>query len=341
MVETVPFGSWKSPIKSELIASGVIGLGQIVLDGKDVYWVEQRPQEAGRNVVVKLTAGGAVRDATPTPFNVRTRVHEYGGGAYTVADEIIYFCNFTDQRVYRQVPGSAPEPITVAREVRFADLIFDRRRNQLVCVREDHTGASVINSLVAIDLADGSERVLTEGSDFYSSPRLSPDGKRLAWLSWSHPNMPWDGCELHLADVGPEGVLAKSSLVAGGQSESIFQPEWSPNSVLYFVSDRTGWWNLYRWQDETVEPLCPMQAEFGGAQWVFGLSTYAFESERRMVVSYSRDGTAHLGVLDTSSLKLEPITTPYTDITFVRAKDNTVVFVGASAKKMPAVVQIG
>ncbi|MGH8772978.1 MAG: S9 family peptidase, partial [Burkholderiales bacterium] len=163
MVETAPFGSWKSPITSELIASGVIGLGQIVLDGEDVYWVEQRPQEAGRNVVVKLNAHGAVRDVTPTPFNVRTRVHEYGGGAYTVADNIIYFCNFTDQRVYRQVQGSAPEPITVAREVRFADLIFDRRRNQLVCVREDHTGASVINSLVAIDPADGSERVLTEG----------------------------------------------------------------------------------------------------------------------------------------------------------------------------------
>ncbi|MGH8718838.1 MAG: prolyl oligopeptidase family serine peptidase, partial [Burkholderiales bacterium] len=341
MVETAPFGSWKSPITSELIASGVIGLGQIVLDGEDVYWVEQRPQEAGRNVVVKLNADGAVRDVIPTPFNVRTRVHEYGGGAYTVADNIIYCCNFTDQRVYRQVQGSAPEPITVAREVRFADLIFDRRRNQLVCVREDHTGASVINSLVAIDPADGSERVLTEGSDFYSSPRLSPDGRQLAWLSWNHPNMPWDGCELNLARVDSTGLLSERTIVAGGKSESIFQPEWSPNSVLYFVSDRTGWWNLFRWQDETVEPLCPMQAEFGGAQWVFGLSTYAFESERRMVVSYSRDGTAHLGVLDTSSLKLEPITTPYTDITFVRAKDNTGVFVGASAKKIPAVVQIG
>jgi dipeptidyl aminopeptidase/acylaminoacyl peptidase len=340
MLETAPFGSWKSPITSELIASGVIGLGQIVLDGDNVYWVEQRPQEAGRNVVVKLAGDGIVDDVTPTPFNVRTRVHEYGGGAYTVADDIVFFCNFADQRVYQQVAGSAPEPITAAREVRFADFAFDRGRNRLICVREDHTGTSVINSLVAIDLADGSERVLTEGSDFYSSPRLSPDGKRLAWLSWNHPNMPWDGCELYLADVGPEGVLAKSSLVAGSGSESIFQPEWSPNGVLYFVSDRTGWWNLYRWQDETIEPLCLMQAEFAGAQWVFGLSTYAFESKRRMVVSYSRDGTSHLGVLDTSSLKLEPITTSYTDVSFVRAKENAVVFVGASAREMPAVVQV-
>ncbi|MGH8729803.1 MAG: prolyl oligopeptidase family serine peptidase [Burkholderiales bacterium] len=340
MPETAPFGSWKSPVTSELIASGVVSLGQIVLEGDAVYWTEQRPQEGGRSVIVRRDRDGRLSDVTPVPFNVRTRVHEYGGGAYTVADAVVYFCNFSDQRIYRQVDGKAPEPITAARDVRFADLVFDRSRKRLVCVREDHTGADVVNSVVAIDLKGGAETILCEGSDFYASPRLSPDGSELAWLLWNHPNMPWDGCELTLARVDSAGLLSKRTIVAGGRRESIFQPDWSPEGVLHFVSDRTGWWNLYRWLDETVEPLAPVHAEFGGAQWIFGLSTYAFESERRIVASYSRDGISDLGLLDTDTLKFEPLKTPYTDISFVRAQKGAAIFNAVSSSEMSEIVRL-
>ena len=321
-----PYGSWKSPITSDLIVAGTVGLGQIALDGPDVYWVEQRPFEGGRNVVVRRTPDGRTADVTPPPFNARTRVHEYGGGAFAVADGVVCFASYDDQRLYRQDPGQAPWPITPAAELRYADGVVDRRRGRMVCVREDHTvpEREAVNALVSLDL-DGRDdaQVLASGYDFYSSPRLSPDGSRLAWLAWRHPNMPWDGAELWVGELTADGTIASVTLVAGGATggneESIFQPEWSPDGILYFVSDRTGWWNLYRWLDGRVEPLCPMAAEFGRPQWVFGLSTYAFESASRIVCTYAEQGTWRLATLDTATLRLTPLDLPYTEVREVRA----------------------
>jgi dipeptidyl aminopeptidase/acylaminoacyl peptidase len=340
-----PYGSWKSPITSDLIVAETIGLGGTAIEGDDVYWMELRPKEGGRLVVVRRrrTPESKTTDLTPMPFNARTRVHEYGGRAYAVADGAAYFSNFADQRLYRQDPGAEPRPITPEIALRYADYVVDRRRNLLFCVREDHTApGEAVNTLVTVK-CDGDEsggQVIISGNNFYASPRLSPDGSRLAWLTWNHPNMPWDGTELWAGEVNADGSLGHAERVAGGPGESIFQPEWSPDGVLYFVSDRTGWWNLYRWQKGNIEPLCPMEAEFGEPQWNFGMSTYAFESPGRIICTYTQKGTYHLASLDTAPLKLEEIPTPYTDMGSVRAAPGRVLFLAGSPTEPWSIVYL-
>ncbi len=247
-VRVRPYGSWKSPITSDLIVAGTIGLGDLLVYGEDIYWTENRPSENGRSVIVRRAPDGRMTDQTPPGFNARTRVHEYGGGAYIVEKGEVYFSNFTDQRLYHQPAESAPRPVTGGENLCYADSIVDRRRNRIIAVREDQTGPGreSVNTIVAIALDGGGVDVLAAGNDFYCSPRLSPDGSALAWMSWDHPNMPWDGAELWFAVLNEDGSLGQRERVAGGKSESIFQPEWSPDGLLYFVSDRSGWWNLYR-----------------------------------------------------------------------------------------------
>jgi len=340
---TAAYGSWKSPITSRVIASGTIGLTQIEVDGDDVYWVEMRPKEGGRYAIVRRASDGRTLDVTPTPFNARTTVHEYGGGSFAVADSTVYFSNFADQRLYRQDPGAQPTPITPEADLRYADGVIDRRRGRMICVREDHRDSSrqAVNTIVGVDVAGLHEgNVLVAGNDFYSSPRLSPDGSRLAWLTWNHPNMPWDGTELWVGELGDDGSTSAAELAAGGLEESIFQPEWSPDGVLHFVSDRNGWWNLYRWHDGRVEPLVEMKAEFGRPGWVFGMSTYAFESAGRIVCAVGRKGTWQLAGLETASRRLELIDTPYSEIMGLRAVPGRVVFLGGSPTQEMSVVQL-
>jgi dipeptidyl aminopeptidase/acylaminoacyl peptidase len=339
---TAPYGSWKSAITSKLIASGTIGLTQVEVDGEDAYWVEMRPTEGGRCVIVRRTRDGRTLDVTPPPFNARTRVHEYGGGAFAVADGTVYFANFDDQRLYRQEPGARPTPITPEADLRYADGVIDRRRGRMICVREDHSsGQDAVTTIVAVDLTGVHQGdVLVAGNDFYSSPRLSPDGSRLAWLTWNHPNMPWDGTELWVGELEDDGSIAGAKLVAGGVEESIFQPEWSPESVLHFVSDRSGWWNLYRWRGERVEALAEMEAEFGRPGWIFGMITYAFESAGRIVCAIGQRGTWQLSSLETGSRGPRIVETPYTDIIGLRATPGRVVFLGGSPTQELSVVQL-
>jgi dipeptidyl aminopeptidase/acylaminoacyl peptidase len=348
---TAPYGSWKSPITSRLIASGTIGLAQAEVDGDDVYWIEMRPAEGGRCVVVRRTSDGRTLDVTPAPFNARTRVHEYGGGAFAVADGTVYFSNFDDQRLYRQEPSARPTPITPEADLRYADGVIDRRRGRLICVREDHrrAGHQAVNTIVGVDVAGVHEGdILVAGNDFYSSPRLSPDGSRLAWLTWNHPNMPWDGTELWVGELEDDDSISRAKPVAGGLDESIFQPEWSPDGVLHFVSDRSGWWNLYRWRDERVEPLLEMEAEFGRPQWVFGMSTYAFESAGRIVCAVGQRGAWQLVSLEAASgawqpfdfAQDRPIEAPYTEIVGLRATPGRVVFLAGSPTQGMSVVQV-
>ncbi len=292
------YGSWKSPITTDLIVGESVGLGQIALDGDDVYWVEMRPSEGGRNVVVRRGQGGTVTDITPAPFNARTRVHEYGGGAYAVRRGMVFFTNFADQRVYRQVAGEEPVPVTPEGDLRHADFEVDARRSRLVCVQEDHSGdGEAVNSVVAIPLFEDAAVAVVEpetlvgGSDFFSSPRLSPDGSRMCWLSWNHPNMPWDGTELWVGELDGAGRVGERSLVAGGTGESIAQPGWSPDGRLYFVSDRSGWWNLYRWSGGTeTECILAMEAEFASPQWVFGANCYGFVCPESAICAVNRGG---------------------------------------------------
>ena len=341
-----PYGSWPSPITSDMIVTATVGLGQIALDGEDTYWIELRPAEGGRNCLVRRTPDGRTDDVTPPDFNARTRVHEYGGGDFAVRGGTVFFSNFKDQRLYRQDAGGAPQPITPEKDYRYSDPVFDARRDRLLAVREDHTveGREAVNTIVALDAGGANEdggRVLVSGNDFYASPRLSPDGSRLAWQTWNHPNMPWDGCELWVAEVDEDGAPGGAEPVAGGEEESIFQPEWSPDGTLYFASDRSNWWNLYRrGAGGAIEPVCEREAEFGTAQWVFAMSAYSFASAGRMVCAYNEKGTWSLATLDTKTRRLARIETPYTDISYVRAAGGRVVFRGGSPTNRLAVVEV-
>ncbi len=339
---TAPYGSWRSPITSAAIVSEGVALGMIQLDGTDIYWVEARPSEAGRQVIVCATSTGDITDVTPPPFSARTRVHEYGGGAFVVARGTVFFSNDADQRIYRQQRGAQPRPITPPGPMRYADAVFDKARARLICVREEYSAhAEPENSIVGVDLAGAAEvRVLTAGNDFYSSPRLSRNGHHLAWLDWSHPNMPWDETRLWVAPLQGDGRLGHAQCVAGGACESVFQPEWSPDGTLYFVSDRHGWWNLYRWRDGRVEPVVEMDAEFGLPQWAFGMSTYAFESARRIVCSFNRRGSSRLAVIDTEKCTLKRIAVPYTDVYGLRAAPGNAVFVAGSPTVLAAIVRL-
>jgi dipeptidyl aminopeptidase/acylaminoacyl peptidase len=350
MTKIAHYGSWKSPITSDLIVSGTVGLGGITVDGEDIYWLEGRASEGGRNVIVRRTPNGNMTDITPKPFNARTRVHEYGGASFIVKDGIIYFSNFADQRLYRQLINQEPEPFTPENNCRYADAILDSQRNRVICVQEDHTsGKEPVNSLVSINRENGADiQVLTEGNDFYSFPRLSPDGSQLAWISWNHPNMPWDGTELWVVPVNSDGFLGEKVLIAGGLNESIFQPEWSPDGVLYFVSDRDNWWNLYRCETPLNsssrngggESVYEMEAEFGLPQWVFGMSTYSFISANKIICTYTKNGIWHLANLDTETKELTPIETPYTDISLICAQDDRVLFLGGSPTEASAIISL-
>lgn len=348
MPKTSPYGSWKSPITSDLIVQGGIGLGQIQFDGDDLYWVEQRPSEAGRNVVVKRARDGKISDVTPTPFNARTRVHEYGGGAYVVDRGTVYFSNYADQRVYHQELGNEPRAITPAKDLRYADAVIDRARNRIIAVREDHTVAGeAVNTIVGLNLNgdDAGGKILTSGKNFYSNPRLNASGTKLAWLQWNHPNMPWDGTELWIAELDGKGEVSSPKKIAGGENESIFQPEWAPDGSLYFVSDRTGWWNLYRLTSAAlakgdeggIEAMQPRAAEFGVPSWVFGLTTYAIESAARIVCTYSELGS-HLAILDTTTHALDEIKTPYISLGNPHVSNGRVAFIAGSASQPSSLV---
>ncbi len=341
---TRPYGSWASPITSDLIVAKSIGLGSIQSDGRNLYWYEMRPEEGGRGVIVCHDGQGAVSALVPPPFNARTRVHEYGGGTFLAADGIVYFSNFEDQRIYRVMPGVPPQALTPEGAFRYADAALDRIRQRLICVREDHSEPKrePSNTLVSLSLAgDGDARVLVAGADFYSNPRLSPDGRRICWLCWHHPNMPWDGTELWVSGVRDDGSLGDARRIAGGPKESIFQPEWFQDGrSLFFVSDRSGWWNLYCWTDLEVKALMPMEAEFGLPQWAFGESTYAFQSPREIACTYSQGGSSHFALLNVDSGKLRAIELPYTAIGSLRSHGREIAFIGASPTEFPSVVTI-
>ena len=326
------FGLWPSPISAALVAAGASPLTQLALggaDGGDILWLAGRASEAGRNTLLRQRCA-KVEELTPAPLNVRTRVHEYGGGAYAVAGDTVYFSHFADNRIYIQRAGAEPQPLTAPGPQRHADFIVDAHRRRLIGVRELHPAeghAHPVNTLCAIG-ADGAETVLAGGHDFFAAPRLSPDGRHLAWLSWDHPRMPWQGTELWLAEVGEDGALATPRLIAGGARESICQPEWSPEGVLHFVSDSSGWWNLYRLRGANIEALCPMQAEFANPHWTFGGAMYGFGAAGEIVCTYIENGVSRLGRLLPGSARLEAIPNPYQEIRELRVGPGFVALLG-------------
>ena len=347
MKTTASYGAWPSPLTASRVTAGAVRLDHVQLDGEDVYWVEGRASEGGRYVMVRRTSSGEITDVTPALFNARTRVHEYGGAAYTVDRGTIYFANFADQRIYRQSAGRAPEPIT-AEGCFYADFRVDRARDRLISVREDHsqlgllieasaTVGEPVNTIVAIG---GAETVLVSGADFYSDPIVSPDGSSMAWLQWHHPNMPWDGTELCEARFQADGTLGPAQAIAGGANESVFQPEWSPDGTLYFVSDRSGWWNLYRVVNGAVEVVCAMAAEFGKPQWTFSMVTYAFVSAERIAATYTQDGRWHLALIETQSRTFTPVALPVQPLESIHATAEAIYFIGGSTTTANAVIRL-
>jgi dipeptidyl aminopeptidase/acylaminoacyl peptidase len=328
--QAAPCGTWNSPITAQLVAAGAAPLSQVLLDSADVYWLAGRASEAGRNTLLRQRAS-EVRELTPAPFNVRSRVHEYGGGACLVAGGVAWFSHFADNRIYRADGDGAPEPMSAGGALRYADFVLDAARARLVGVREDHSAGEAypVNTVCAIGF-DGSETVLVDGNDFYAAPRLSPDGSQLAWLCWDHPRMPWQGTELWLADIAADGTLVNGRLVAGGADESICQPEWSPSGVLHFVSDRTGWWNLYKFDDGVVSSLCVREAEFGGPHWTFGGSMYGFRSDAEIICTYIEEGVSRLARLSTADGSLQPIDNPYQEIRELRVAGDVVALLGGA-----------
>ena len=335
-----PYGTWTSTIDAARVAAGATPMSGLQVggaDGNDIFWLAGRAAEAGRNALLRHH-GAETQELTPAPFNVRTRVHEYGGGAYLVDGDTVYFSHFADNRLYRlaiDADHAAPVALSQGGQHRFADFVLDRAHERLIGVRELHADdgdehAQPVSTISAVGF-DGVEQVLVEGADFYSSPRLAPDGRTLAWLSWDHPRMPWQGTTLWRASVNADGTLAAPVQVAGGAEESICQPEWSPDGLLHFVSDRSGWWNLYRQGgDQTIEALCPMEAEFGGPHWTFGNSMYGFRSAGEIICTYIDKGVSRLARLLPASGKLEPLSNPYEEIRELRVAPGYVAMLAGS-----------
>ena len=314
-----PYGTWKSPLSLEMVAHGAVKLLRVALDGPDTYWAEVRPADDGRTVIVKRTPDGELVDITPPGFSSVSMVNEYGARSYTVANRVVYFSNNSDQRVYRQRPGEAPVPITPETDFRYGSKVVDQGHGRIICTRENHTDPDEdhpLSEIVALDIEGLCEpQVLLADNDFHSSPCLSPDGKQLAWLTWDHPNMPWDGTELWTAPFNEDGSLGEASFVAGGVDEAIIQPEWSPAGELFFVSDHNNWANLYRWRDGKVEPVHEMEAEFSRANWWVGMCSYGFDSPNSLVCSYAQNGIWRLARIfldeERHDKRLDHIVIPY------------------------------
>ena len=335
---TLPYGSWKSPITAKMLAEGASIPSEIAVDGDAVYWIELRPDQGGRYGLWRLD--GKAEELVREPFNVRTRVHEYGGGSYLVQGGTVYFSNFKDQLVYRLSPGGVPVPISRP-GLRYADYVADEGRNRLVGVCEDHTvGAKLpVNTIAAVGMDGASAQTLISGNDFYSSPRIDPSGRKLAWVTWNFPEMPWDGTELWMGEFSGDGSITGKTLIAGGREESVINPEWSPDGTLHFLSDRSGFWNMYRWEGRP-ERLTAIDADIGRPQWGLRMSSYAFDGEGRIVFSFCREGAWRLGAVEPSTGRVKQLKTPYSHVSSLRSSKGFVYFVGGSASEPLSVVRL-
>ena len=339
-----PLGSWNSPITSDLIVADTIGISSSTWHQGALFWIESRPQEAGRNVLVKQEPDGTETDINPAPYNIRTRVHEYGGGAWLLHDGAVYFSNFADQQIYVQrLDEATPSQLTNTEGLRFANGCIDVQRNRMVCVVEDHQAeGEAVNYLGAVDLQSGAVTVLTRGHDFYSSPVISPAGDKLAFMSWNHPDMPWDETVIWISALDQNGNLSDTRQVAGGkkgeQKISTQQPAFSPAGELYFISDETGWWNIYRQGAE--KSVCPVDAEFGGPHWMFGMHSYDFLSDTKIVCTYSTGNVSQLATVNIETGELVNISLPYTDLGGVSLEGDTLTTGAASPVTFPELITV-
>jgi dipeptidyl aminopeptidase/acylaminoacyl peptidase len=342
MTAIAGFGSWRSPITGPLLTSSGIGFSELQFSNGNLYWLESRPDQGGRVAIVRCAPRGSAADVIGDSFNARNRVHEYGSGSYFVDKDSVFFSNFKDERLYRQDAGRPPVAITPEPPspagLRYADGRV-APGGAVICVRERHEpGREAINEIVAVPAAgSGQPRIILGGYDFYSFPRISPDGARLAWTCWRHPQMPWDGTELWVGDLGPFHSVLNPRRVAGSPAESIFQPEWGPDGRLYFISDRTGWWNLYTERSGRIVPIFEINAEIGIPQWLFGYSRYAFLSKNRIACIVNENGFERIVVLNEDGNKTT-LLLPYSVFGSIRSDGSDTLFVAAGSGSRAAEV---
>jgi len=335
----LPYGTWPSPVSSSSITANSVTLDEIKCHTSGIYWIERRPNEKGRCVIVQHTSKQTV-DFLPAPYSVRSRVHEYGGGAYCISENGVLFVNDDDQNIYFLDELMPPRAITHTNNSQYADLYFDEFRKRLICIRQDESNSKMVpfNTLISISVLDGEIRTLCSGYDFYSSPRLSPCGNKLSWLCWNHPNMPWDSTELWAANIHPDNTLSHNKLIAGSDDISIFQPEWSPDGILTFVSDASGWWNLYQHRDSGTLPLTSEQKEFGLPQWVFSQSSYAFLNNREILCAPIYNGVADLSILNIETGTLTSTDTPWNSFSSIQSLNGNHWFIAASESSFPEII---
>ena len=354
MKKQAPYGTWRSPLAAADLAGSAISLNYVQVSEGVPYWVESRPAEGGRSVVVTSATGGsvtgaarrAVRELTPPGFDARTRIHEYGGTPYVMSGGTVYFSNFPDQRLYRQRPGEKPVALT-PEGYRYADFEFDAGGRRLFCVREDHTGGrgEPKNAIVVLEIDSpagaGAGQVLFGESDFVAYPRVSADGRRIAWIAWNHPDMPWDTTTLYVANLTAGSELSDITAVAGGKDESVMEPRWDADGSLYFISDRSNWWNLYRYKDGHVSPVFSFEAEIASPLWTLGQSNYALTGDGRAVVRYTIAARDRLGVVSLASGKLTPLELPFVGLSNLQlVSANTASAIAATPTEEAAVVTI-
>ncbi len=335
MAVVAPYGTWDSPISAQMASSAIVGFQDVVIDGEDIYWSEMRPSEAGRYVIVKQDKGQP-QDILPKDFNARTRVHEYGGAAFTVDKSIVYFVNFADQRLYRMRVGETPEAITPS-GIRFAD--FKMTPYGMVAIAESHLKNThePENFLALIDIKTGEVKTLAQGYDFYSSPALNADFTQIAWISWNHPNMPWDNTELWLADISKEGLTGQKRIDADFQEQAFFQPQWNANNELMVVSDKNNWWNLYQVQNQQLKLLFTVESEIGRPLWNFGASTWGFYQDG-ILCTYFSEGKNRLFFY--KGEKRTALDLPFANFSQLRIQGDTVAFIGGNPLKPTAMVRL-
>ena len=355
-----PYGSWKSPISAEmLISGGKRRLNEIKTDGNDIYWLDARPDEGGRIVIMRQDAAGGVDTLTPPGFNVRNAVHEYGGGSYAVRNSTIFITNWVDQRIYKQHPDGAIEPLTaeppIPRGTRYADLTITPDGKFILCIRETHTddGNEATNEIVAVDTSSGTQTVVASGRDFYCAPRVSNAHDGIVWTEWDHPNMPWDGNHLISGSFNPtDASVSTKAELAGGQDESIVQPTWNQDGTLHFVTDRTGWWNIYAWRGGAAVNLLDEKSDHGRPDWQFAFTSYCHLPDGSIAVGKGGATSGSFTIIESVS-SLPPdsggntkggphsIEIPYSEVSFVTAdpSGDSLIFVGASPTQEPAIVR--
>lgn len=340
------YGTWPSPVTTELLTAQTLRFSEPQAYGTDVFWLESRPAEKGRNALVQLSANGVRKDVLAEPHSVRTRAHEYGGGSYLITDDKIFCVLDADQRIYiidRRTAKLAT--LTDEGNFRYADFYWDNNRHRLICVREDYSAVNhkiipkldARSGIVSIDL-NGNVQILISGADFYSNPRLNPDSNKLSYLCWNHPQMPWDGTECYCAELTADNKVINIQLIAGSKTESIFQPQWSPEGNLFFVSDRNNWWNLYYYNVVTssTSNVITMPAEFATPQWVFGISTYGFLNSNDIFCCFSQNGQWHLALININQRSLTNIHSDFNDISSINCSNGNAYFLAAGPMQSTA-----